>query len=238
MPRGRSLSPSNKRDSCRDGRSLSPNATRDIAQLKELLIKENPAAASSAVSLLETPHFSTYFLRTQAQVYGEILDGGIDMMLQDVPLGQSDVFYDLGSGIGNVCQRVYEKTSVQRSIGVELRADLYKVSALSATEDAVSGRRLQFICGDFNAVDFSDATVVFMNDVDFTPVMHEIILQRLAVCSALRAVVSLQGFCSAADKLVTEAKLNFSHKRKGVPVSFGSNRMTQYSVYLVSSDSM
>ena len=35
--------------------------------------------------------------------YGTISDQGIDAFVKDVQLTESDVFYDLGSGIGNVC---------------------------------------------------------------------------------------------------------------------------------------
>ena len=41
--------------------------------------------------------------------YGTISDQGIDTFVKDVQLTESDVFYDLGSGIGNVCDRVFKK---------------------------------------------------------------------------------------------------------------------------------
>jgi len=51
--------------------------------------------------------------------YGTILPAGIDRLIADLQLTPSDVFYDLGSGIGNVCTQVFAQTPVRKCVGIE-----------------------------------------------------------------------------------------------------------------------
>ncbi|KAE9055769.1 hypothetical protein PF010_g32029, partial [Phytophthora fragariae] len=56
---------------------------------------------------------------------GELLPVGVaDMLAATEPLHASDVFLDIGAGIGNVLAQVALTTTVRRCIGVEVRAEL------------------------------------------------------------------------------------------------------------------
>jgi len=60
---------------------------------------------------------------------GEISPESITSMIQALPiLGPSDTFVDMGSGVGNVVVQIALETSVGKSIGVEIRAELVAMS--------------------------------------------------------------------------------------------------------------
>lgn len=153
--------------------------------------------------------------------YGTISNEGIDMFLQDVPLNENDVFYDLGSGVGNVCDHVFKKTPVRKCVGIEYDNDRFLESKELAKKEGK--RQMTFIQGNFMHQDWSDATVLFMDSIMFSEdTLKQIEHKALTTCQHLRYVISM-------EKLPpTTALLHV--KRVNIKVSWGSS---QYNVYRV-----
>lgn len=105
--------------------------------------------------------------------YGEIEFFSFIALILLANPNQQTRYYDLGSGIGKAavaCALVFE---MQKYCGVELFAELYqaaqaKKQALSAMPTyAKEAQRLEFVNEDFLNVDFSDATLIFINATAF-----------------------------------------------------------------------
>ncbi|OWZ18395.1 Histone methylation protein [Phytophthora megakarya] len=57
---------------------------------------------------------------------GEILPGGISMLLAELDIDNHDIFMDIGAGLGNVVAQVVLQTKVYRAIGIECREDVLR----------------------------------------------------------------------------------------------------------------
>jgi len=105
--------------------------------------------------------------------YGEIDFISFIALLSLVKPNSSTVFYDLGSGVGKAvfaCALVFK---VKKSCGVELfnllhQAALQQRNSLTKLPDyQAQTNALYFINSNFLDVNFSDATVIFMNATAF-----------------------------------------------------------------------
>ena len=67
------------------------------------------------------------YTRGSAEVYGEINPRFIDLLIHKLALTSSDVFFDIGSGIGNVVMQVAVQTGC-RARGIEIRPELAKIA--------------------------------------------------------------------------------------------------------------
>lgn len=92
----------------------------------------------------------------------------IDILFDFAKLGKRDVFYDLGSGRGNLVFSALNKYKVRKSVGIELEKSLYDISRRKLDKIKTKGS-IEFIHGEYSAFDYedryfydvSDATVVF-----------------------------------------------------------------------------
>lgn len=114
------------------------------------VFRSAPLADASDALPPEMVHYET----TPARVILELLDR--------VPLGPSDVFYDLGSGDGRVALLVHFLTGA-RCKGVEIQPALGAYAARAASR--LGARGVTFLTADAREVDYSDATAFYL----FTP---------------------------------------------------------------------
>ncbi|KAE9258174.1 hypothetical protein PR003_g35182, partial [Phytophthora rubi] len=104
---------------------------------------------------------------------GELLPVGVaDMLAAMEPLHASDVFLDIGAGIGNVLAQVALTTTVRRCIGVEVRAELCSLAIRQIrqhTDAYPQLRKVAMKAADVRDVllstqpPTSEATVIFAN---------------------------------------------------------------------------
>lgn len=144
------------------------------------------------------------------------------MFLNDVQLNKNDVFYDLGSGVGNVCQHVFKTTNVRKCVGIEYDNDRFLES--KKLEKTKGQRQMTFIQGNFMHQDWSDATVLFMDSIMFNDdTLQQIEHKALTTCPHLRYVISMK-------QLPSTTALQYVKTVKNIKVSWGSS---QYNVYRV-----
>lgn len=102
-------------------------------------------------------------------VYGEIDLAGFVALMALGDLDTTSIFYDLGSGTGKttlLCAMIFP---IKKSCGIELLTPLHRAACLQHQrlsqyqEYKEKTLKISYIHGDFLTVDFSDATVIFIN---------------------------------------------------------------------------
>ncbi len=103
--------------------------------------------------------------------YGEISFVSFIALLSQTNINKSTVFYDLGSGAGKAvlaCSMVF---NVKKSTGVELFTNLYECSQNQViklkTYPEYKNNQINFINDNFLNVEFTDATLIFINATGF-----------------------------------------------------------------------
>ena len=141
-----------------------------------------------------------YFQKTPARVIFELVE--------KVPFDEDDIFYDLGSGLGQVVILVNLLTEIIAK-GVEFEPTFCDHAKNCALELNLSG--IQFINADARQADYSDGTVFFMF-TPFTGAIMQDVLERLRQESLTRKIkiitygpcttrVALQTWLSCAELL-------------------------------------
>jgi hypothetical protein len=164
--------------------------------------------------------------------YGTISKKGVRQLLKDIPLSANDVFYDLGSGIGNVCMQVFQESRVKKCVGIEYDIERHNhaledareasdVSDVSDVSKRETGRDLQFRNENFMQSDISDATVLFTDSIMFSlKTLRQLETKVRASCPNLRYFVSMR-------KLPKSTALSYNHMRY-VPASWGKSHYYVY----------
>jgi precorrin-6B methylase 2 len=117
--------------------------------------------------------------------YGEIDFISFIALLSSISPRSTMIFYDLGSGIGTAvlaCAMVFEP---QKACGIE-RFKILHDTALTQQEHLAQwpayndiAQRIHFIEGNFLSIDFSDATVVFINATALIGETWDLLVRRL-----------------------------------------------------------
>lgn len=106
--------------------------------------------------------------------YGEITPEGASQLIKEYKLNSTDVFYDLGSGVGKLVFQVFLESNVKKSAGVELSPtrlsyakrilDQFKNSLPANT----SKRIIEFHEQNMLDADLSDATAIYIASTCFS----------------------------------------------------------------------
>lgn len=132
-------------------------------------------------------------------VYGELLYYSVKKVISQISQSPSDIFLDLGSGIGKLALQVFLQTDVAKVIGIEalpiLDSQAQKVAEQVAADYPIfweNDRELQFICSDFMKTSWLDATIIFACSTCFTPELLEIVSNRINQEPQVQQVLSLR----------------------------------------------
>ena len=75
---------------------------------------------------------------------------------------KNDVFYDLGSGHGDVVRHFYAKSKVNQSIGLESVHKRFLISIEKTRDEFTRNtKNIDFWCTPFQDYNFSDATIIY-----------------------------------------------------------------------------
>ena len=133
------------------------------------------------------------YYKTPAQVVVELV--------QRIDWKAEDVFFDLGSGLGQVVLLVHLLAGV-RVRGVEIEAAYCEYAERCAARLGLAG--VEFICADARVVDLSAGTVFFL----FTPFMgavFSVVMERLRAV-ALKQTIRVIGYGPCSEEI---AKLSW-----------------------------
>lgn len=162
------------------GIRLSPEAQMATMQILMAAFAD-PGAGRASLDEISPDEQATFRTcrSSGADVYGEISPGGVLDMLWRLGAQPGDRFYDLGAGAGRAACVAW--LCGLNAIGVELSVSRWQASqkavavlascarsGANTRDDALS---LDFIHGNALDLDFTDADIVLMNSVMFSPQM-------------------------------------------------------------------
>ena len=105
-------------------------------------------------------------------------------LLDALDLAPTDVFYDLGCGVGKVVVAAALATECRRCVGIELAAGRLRraraVLATAVAEGIVPRRRVRFRHADIADTDLSDATVLYTCSTAFPTRFTRLLMRRVA----------------------------------------------------------
>lgn len=128
-------------------------------------------------------------------VYGEITPAAAQTLIEYLDLGNKDVFYDLGSGVGRLIMHAAMESQAKRLVGVELSATRNK-QAKKVFEKAKSNKMLkcknvEFWCADIMRRRFDDATYVYTCSTAFPERFFNKLVNRLSILKSGVVFISL-----------------------------------------------
>lgn len=129
-------------------------------------------------------------------VYGELMPAAIGHMLDYLALGESDVFYDLGSGSGKVVLQTALTAPARKCVGVELAAtrvaEARRVLAAARRRGLLRARACSFRHEDFMKTYLKDATVIYTCSTAFSSRFMNMVAARIARIGRSLRLLSLQ----------------------------------------------
>ncbi|GMF42326.1 unnamed protein product [Phytophthora fragariaefolia] len=182
-----------------------PAAPFRLAQTMPIL---SPSSAEEAVTSMfaDVPRAAVGYDGGSSHLnVGEVLPSGVTVLLQELgDVDSSDVFLDIGSGLGNVIAQVVLATKMSMAIGVEMRADIYRLG-VEMIARSPHGRqvneRAEIYCKDIAGLCISRlppyelATIVFWYNLLFEPVAIEYVKRELADMLRVRFIVCTTSVC-------------------------------------------
>ncbi|RLN58035.1 hypothetical protein BBP00_00007216 [Phytophthora kernoviae] len=138
--------------------------------------------------------------------YGEVsVESVSSTILPFLRLGEEDVFFDLGCGTGKILVQAALQTPCKTTIGIELMQNRVQEGekALARLEERdipiLRGKRIEVLQGDIceppDEAGLMNATVVFINNVMFGPVLMLKVMALLKDMRKLKRVVMLRKIC-------------------------------------------
>lgn len=132
--------------------------------------------------------------------YGEIKVPSLNDLVKICDLTESDVFYDMGSGIGKVNCHFFLKSPIRASYGVEFNKersdDARKIKAeieRELPEAFLGGRQLEFYQDNMLTIDISESTVIMLCSTCYgEDLMQGLSDQINKNCPKIRHVFSLK----------------------------------------------
>ena len=126
--------------------------------------------------------------------YGELCGYSIDYIISKLNITKDDVFYDLGSGNGNVCAQFLLQTPVKKSVGIELSISRHNI-AIKLQDKILQNckdKELIYINDNISNINFSDATIIFTNSVMFSEEFMNELEYKASICKNLKYFISLK----------------------------------------------
>ena len=125
-------------------------------------------------------------------LYGELLPSSLHDIIKSYlqKIDESDVIYDLGSGVGKVVIQFALETKARKCVGIELGLRRHQASLeahkklledrsiISSSENSLE-HRIAFVHGNIMEDDWSDSTVLFINAFVFSEEIMDYIEKKV-----------------------------------------------------------
>jgi hypothetical protein len=131
--------------------------------------------------------------------YGELLYPSVKKMLNTLSIHESDIFLDLGSGLGKCASQLFIESPFKKIIGIEASPVLHQ-QALNAYRQINldfpylwdDNRVFELICGNFLETTWQGATIVYTCSTCFTPELLIAIGNKINTEPTVKQVMSLR----------------------------------------------
>lgn len=127
-------------------------------------------------------------------VYGELTWPGVERLAKALELGEDDVFYDLGSGVGKLVLQI-AMMPVKKSIGVELTKTRYESSVAALAQIKKQGlldAKCQFRNESLMDSNLADATAIYVASTCFSDSFMLKLTRKLAAYNKPMRFVTLR----------------------------------------------
>lgn len=146
------------------------------------------------------PEQKEFFTKTNVcTTYGELLYPGVKKMISEMNLQPTDVFLDLGSGLGKCALQIFMQTNLPKVIGVEASQALvdqaHKVLKQVKSDFPLfwdNNRELNLMCDNFLHADWDGATIVYTCSTSFTDELLQGIAKKINAHPKIEQVLSMR----------------------------------------------
>jgi CRISPR-associated protein Cas8b1/Cst1 subtype I-B len=167
--------------------------------LKKYYFLRNPVnMARNTEKEMERPSYSL--------TYGETPYSTALSIFNMVKVKDNDVFFDLGSGTGNVALFINIYFNI-KSTGIDLVSYFIEKSNLIAEEMKLE--HIRFIKGDFLEEDLSEGTIFYMNCLTFNQELREKLAEKMNLIKEGSRIISI-GYPLAGFNLLEKRTYFFS----------------------------
>ena len=145
--------------------------------------------------------------------YGTISYNGIEELINILNIDDNDIFYDLGSGNGNVVTHFYLKTPVKKSIGIEYLKNRHYIglfNLLEISKEYNISNNINLINDNIYNYNFMDATIIFTTSCCFHNELNKYILTEIKKNKKLKYFISNMIFNSTEFNKLGEIYLETS----------------------------
>jgi hypothetical protein len=133
------------------------------------------------------------------ETYGELLFSGVSKLLAKIKLNESDIFMDLGSGLGKIPAQVFLQSNVKEAYGIESVQERNQQAVLAAQKIQQdlpnffnNNRKLIYLSGSFLDIPLTRATVVLVNGVCFGQQLTNAIGEVIENTPSIHTVLTLR----------------------------------------------
>lgn len=160
--------------------------------------------------------------RGKAGVYGEVTREGANTIIKNLKgrVGTEDVFYDLGSGHGRMVLHMLLSSPIRLAKGIELSPSRHQVAkSLLNTIVLPEYKKAVFVNGDILEENFSDATIIWFDNVMF---LEEDVLKiwKKVPAGCLLITNVWVPLDNHLDYLVSKIPVRYSWNKKGDGVAY------------------
>ncbi len=132
--------------------------------------------------------------------YGTISNQCVTNMIKILNIGDKDIVYDLGSGVGNLIFKMLFSAGIRKGIGFEVIKDRYNVSNNIKKQIIMNypefHGKIEFYNANFKTIldsnRFADATIIYTSSLMFTDETMNLIVEIAKRCRNLRYLISLK----------------------------------------------
>lgn len=135
--------------------------------------------------------------------YGEILFVPFIALLSQTNINKHTIFYDLGSGVGKAviaCSMVFK---IQKSCGIELFTNLHACANSQKTKlyaySQYKSNPINFINANFLEIDFSEASLIFINATAFIGAIWDDLNKKLGKIQKNLTIISISKKINATN---------------------------------------
>lgn len=111
--------------------------------------------------------------------YGELTVSGVDTILKNINTNDK-IFYDLGSGIGNVVLNACKRfSSLKKCIGVEFSEERTEIANTQLRKNKRLKEKVEFIQGDLFNISLRNANIIYISNLCFSDAINRKIGEKL-----------------------------------------------------------
>lgn len=114
-------------------------------------------------------------------IYGEVTQKGTNSIIKYFKeyFNKDTVFYDLGSGLSKMVIHIGMEYEVKKSVGIEFSKERHKGAKEIQEKFAKEYKNIEIIEGNVLHEDYSDATVIYMDNTVFPKVVNHAIYNKI-----------------------------------------------------------